>query len=195
MKADTHRPYTPSHRRTSLLAPLIALTLLFTSAAKPKPGEPEFFVRTVPQKTEVMHGDSTLVSIVVYTTGELQTLTAKDKDELAIKGCRVRKVSNDAQRHVTRARYEGRIYNALVWARYVVSCDELGTFTVPARTFQATVRVYQRAANPYDSFFGRRRYTDHKLKAESPKEKLSFIPKPRKTTEQLLHAKGSGGVL
>lgn len=195
MKADSHHRSTPPRRRSPLLLPALVAILLLLSSAKPKPDAPEFFVRAVPQKAEVTHGDSTLLSIVIYTTGDLQTLTATDKGELTIKGCRVRKVSNDAQRRVTRARYEGRIYNALVWARYVVSCDELGTFTVPARAFQATVRTYQRSANPYDSFFGRRRYTDHKLKATSPKEKLSFIPKPQKTTEQLLHAKGSGGVL
>lgn len=158
------------------------------SATRAKPTEPEFFVRIVPQKAEVVKGDSTVVSIIVYSSGDLQSVTCKSEKELKIKGCRVRKVSNDNQRRVVQTRLDGKVYYALVWARYMVASDEIGEYNIPEMSFEGVVRVYRRTGDDFYGFFGRTTYKDHKMKATSLKTKLQFVQKQQKTTDELLHS-------
>lgn len=176
----------------SLLFLLCSLLVFSAFAEDVKKDEPAFFVRIIPQQEEVVHGDSTLVSVVVYSSADLQSVTCTTEKELKIKGCSVRKVSNDNARRVVQSRYDGRVYYTLVWAQYVVGSEHIGEYSVPEQAFNGVVRVYQRSNDPYFGFFGSRSYKDYKVKAESPRTKLKFIEKPQRTTEQLLRSNGIG---
>lgn len=186
--------------KSYILRSLLSLLLLFfvaspaTSVTPSKPTGPEFFVRVVPQKKEVVKGDSTIVSIIVYSSADLQSVTCKSEKELKIKGCRVRKVSNDNGRRVVQTRLDGKVYYALVWARYMVASDEIGEYNIPELSFEGVVRVYSRTGDDFFGFFGRTTYKDHKMKATSLKTKLPFVQKQQKTTDELLHSH-QGGVL
>lgn len=175
-----------------LLLLICAFMAVSVFAEKAKKEEPAFFVRIVPQQSEVIHGDSTIVSVVVYSSADLQSVTCTTKGELKIKGCSVRKISNDNARRVVQSRYEGRVYYTLVWSQYVVGSDEIGEYNVPVQEFTGEVRVYQRSNDPFYGFFGSYNYKDYKVKAASPKTKLTFIEKPQKTTEQLMNSTGIG---
>ncbi|MBR1732724.1 MAG: BatD family protein, partial [Alloprevotella sp.] len=130
---------------------------------------------------------------ILYSEGEIRAASCKQK-ALKVEGARVRRLNINRESSRGRGRWENRTYNTLVWAQYVVAADEAGTLAVPAIDFRATVRLYERTADPFAEFFGYRRdYKDFEVSASSEKTKISVTEKPKKTTQEIMRARG--GVL
>ncbi|MBR1711938.1 MAG: BatD family protein [Alloprevotella sp.] len=172
------------------LYPLLLFLITIGSAAQQTTDTPAFFVRTIVQKPEFIKGDSTLVSFVLYSEGEIRTASCKQK-ALKVKGARARRLNINRETTRGRGRWENRLYNTLVWAQYIVAADAVGTLTLPAIDFRATVRLYERSADPFAEFFGYRRgYKDFEVSASSAKTKISVTEKPKKTTQEIMRARG-----
>ena len=170
-----------------LLTSLLLLCCLTTARAQ---RQPTFFARVVAEKPNVIVGDSTLVSILLYSDAEFQSVSCKTKT-LRLRGADVHRRSVDRMRGTGRTVYGGRVWNTMLWAQYMVSTDKLGDIKIPEMKFTATLRLYDRPVDPFDDFFGRRRtYRDVEVKAVSEEAKITFVEKPRKTTRELLQGHG-----
>ncbi len=163
-----------------LLFPLVA------AQAKDEP-EVDFFVRVIAQPEEVIKGDSTLVSYVLYATAPFSTAELLD-DDIKVKNARsVRRLIRHRGGGMSKVREEGRVYYTIVGAQYVVATKDVGTLTIPACKFKALFRFRESSGNPLEEFFGRGgRIIEVERKAENEKLKIKVKEKPRRTTLEMM---------
>ena len=149
----------------------------------------EFFVRAVPDRAEVIYGDSCLVSYVLYASAPF--VKVECKDEVKVKNARVRRL--DIRREATSGYVveNGRRYHTLVWAQYVVAPERMGELILPACKFKAVLGVPEPVRDPFEAFLGRRRVREVEKSAANDKIHIKVKEKPRHTSKELLRRKGT----
>lgn len=177
-----------------LLSILIALTAFFPHlGATPSPrtetqmaekAEVTFFVRAIPDRREIIIGDSLLVSYVLYSSAPFSRV--ESNDPVKVKDARVRPLRIDRDATAGRTMENGRTYYTLVWAQYVVTPEQEGEITLPACDFSATLLLYPAPRDPFEAFFGTTgKPREVKAKAKNDKLRLIVKPKPKRTNEEL----------
>ncbi len=165
---------------------LLLLLSFFSAMAKDEP-EVDFFVRVVAQPSEVIKGDSTLVSYVLYATAPFSKAELQNK-EIKVKNARVRRLSRHRGGGMSQVREKGRVYYTVVGAQYVVSSEDVGTLTMPSCKFKAAFRFRESSRDPFEEFFGYGgRVFEVESEAKSEPLKIKVKEKPRRTTLEMMN--------
>lgn len=168
---------------------LLPFLLLPIQAQNPTT-KPDCFIRTIIQKPELVQGDSTLISFIFYTNGELLG-TTYSSEPLQIKGATVRKLNLPRQNRNGRTIWNNRLYNTYLWAQYVVTTDVVKKLTIPSIDILAAIRIYDGNADPFAGFFSNNwKSTDYNVKVKSGKAQIKVQEKPKKTTLEIIHKQG-----
>lgn len=149
----------------------------------------EFFVRAVPDRSEVILGDSCVVSYVLYASAPLSEV--ESKDEVKVRNARLRRLNIRREATAGYVVENGRRYHTLVWAQYVVVPARTGEIVFPACKFKAVLSVPEPARDPFEAFFSRRRVREIKMEASNGKSHIKVKEKPRRTTKEMLRGNGS----
>ncbi len=165
---------------------LLLLLPFLSVLAKDEP-EVDFFVRVVAQPSEVVKGDSTLVSYVLYANAPFSKAEIQSK-EIKVKNARVRKLSRRRGGATSQVREKGRVYYTVVGAQYVVAPEDVGTLTVPSCKFKAAFRFRESTGDPFEEFFGYGgRVFEVEREAKSEPLKIKVKEKPRRTTLEMMN--------
>lgn len=180
-----------------LLFPLLLLVgVLDVSVARALPADDkdkasDFFVRAVPDRSEVIAGDSLLVSYVVYAAAPIASL--ESNDEPKVRNGRLRRLPVRREATSSRVMENGRVYYTLVWSQYVVAPKGVGEVTLSPCEFKGTLHVYPAPRDPFEAFFGTNEPPRKvKVKAHSEKLQISVKPKPKRSNSDL--SRGGGFV-
>lgn len=149
-----------------------------------------FFIRILPDRETLYAGDSMLVSIVLYA--EQPIAEAACSSEIKVKGnCSLRALHINRNATASRTRENGKIYYTLVWGQYVVAPREIGTFTIPALKFKATLQEVVRMPSFFDQMMGARpEYKETKVSATSDAYKFQAKERPLRSTEEIIRKGG-----
>lgn len=174
---------------------LLLLTILTLSSTAKAKDDITFFAQYECSKENVTVGDSTVVSLVLYSSHPFQDVNCTTKTS-KIKGGHSRRVPSRGQRQQQQVRHEDGIYYALVWERYIVGSDEVETIAFPEVSFKGTFIVYdsEYEYEPLDpfGFFSRPTRKSHQAEAscKSKKFKLPVVPRPKRSTQEVLSSGG-----
>jgi len=149
-----------------------------------------FFAEVVTnnKSNEIIVGDSAVFSVWLYSVypfGEIKCTNA----DFRIHNCHVRKVLNHQRRNQSRRYIGNRIYYCTLWAQYIIGSNKKGTFTIPSLDFSATLYIQQeQEIDPFDpfGFFSQPKYKKVSKECSSESVKISVVPEPMKTTEELM---------
>ena len=168
---------------------LFAFMATATLSAKEKI-EIDFFARVLPDRTEIIRGDSCLISYVLYASVPFSKI--ESKSEVNIRGAKLRR--RNIQREATAGRTieQGKMYYTLVWAQYVVIPEESNKIVLPACKFSATFFVSKKSQDPFDEFFSNREKPEE-IKSEATNAKLiiNIREKPQRTQRELMNSGGT----
>ena len=172
-----------SHLLCSLLLLLSPHLVSVTETFKPT-----FFARIVVEKPTLVKGDSTLVSIILYSDGAF-TEARCSNGELKLKNCSVRRIGNPRHRRTGQAILGNHRYNTLVWAQYVVASGKTGRIKIPPQKFKATLRYLQSDPSlPIDPWGRNAVYKDFTVKCSTKASVILYTEKPKKDTETLIRS-------
>lgn len=170
---------------------LSALLMTCTPLAARTTGD--LLARTmVANEGRVVMGDSTLVSVYLYSDRPIHSYRLDDR-RLKVKGGRLRCIYRGDSRRQSLTRLNGKPYYALVCAQYVFTPSKKGRTTLPAWAVKAelieeTVTTQRRIDpffGPFDSWFTP---TERKLVKGKTRTKAVTVEvneAPRKTIRQL----------
>ncbi len=180
-------------RKTILLAAAALLCTLTTLAAA-RDGE-RLFARVVAEPSEIYAGDSTLVSVVLYSTAPVASAECSTKFRVNGKGkSDVRQLAVNRDATASRVREGGRVYHTLVWAQYVVALHDVAKYTVPQQKFKATLRRAVRVPDMFDRMMGvQPEYRETRVEGVSEELTLEAKEKPLRSTQEMMRS--GGGVL
>lgn len=148
--------------------------------------EVEFFVRVTAKPQDVIIGDSTVISYVLYATAPFSDAELKDK--VKVKNASVRQLPLGRQSGSARVVEDGKVYYTIIGARFMVTPDELGTITLPSCDFEATFRFRKSSGNPFEQFFGYSGPTyEVKRQAKNETQKVTVKEKPKRKTSEMLN--------
>ena len=167
-----------------LLAALSSLASLF-SAVSPQDFQPTFFAQIETNNATPIRGDSTVISIVLYSDGEF--VDAECKTTKVLKHPEFRCISGAAHRMAGQAIVKGKRDNRVVWSQYVVKSEKVKDIKIKPLKFTAQIRYYEYTPSPFSGMWGqRRRYKDFTAKCSTPTFEIKFTEKPKKSTRELL---------
>ena len=148
--------------------------------------EPTFFARIIVEKPTIVKGDSTLVSVVLYSDGNFVDARCKSGN-IKLKKCQTRYLSNNKRHRTGQAIWHNKRYNTLLWAQYVVKSEKTGKIKFPAQKFTATIRYYQRSVNPFAELWGQRSaFKDFIVKCKTEDAFISITEKPKRNTKTII---------
>ena len=146
------------------------------------------FVQTMSATLLDGESDSAVFSVWLYSVypfGEIKCTNA----DFRIHNCHIRKVLNHQRRNQSRRYIGNRIYYCTLWAQYIIGSNKKGTFTIPSLDFSATLYIQQeQEIDPFDpfGFFSQPKYKKVSKECSSESVKISVVPEPMKTTEELM---------
>lgn len=152
----------------------------------------DIFAKVVaPDSGRLYRGDSTVVSVYVYSRYPISSIDIDDK-RLRVAGCEVRKLYARKRQSVTRI--NGQTYYTVLGALYSVASDKKGKTHFPQLSLTANLLVEQedegeRRADPFfgpfDDFFRQPSYKKVKRSIRTPLYKMEVTDAPRKTMREL----------
>ncbi|MGN0086154.1 MAG: hypothetical protein ACI353_01390 [Alloprevotella sp.] len=172
------------------LLSLMTLLLIAVAPAGARGGEKvRMFAETVCEKAEILEGDSTLVSIIVYADVPFTALECTDKAVKA-SGAAIRaQAVRQMQQQVVR---DGRRYYAIVANRLIVRPLKPGELTIPALHFQGSFEIADEPYDPRLYLWGKRpKSHTERQKCRSTKKKLRCVKKPLRTTQEIQRSGGN----
>ncbi len=144
----------------------------------------DFFVRVVARPSEVIVGDSTLVSYVLYATAPFSDISEKS-DKFKVRGANVRRIRYRSG--TSRVVENGKVYYSMVGAQYVVAPDAVGKISIPSCAFEAVFRFRRSSGHPLEEFFGYGgKVIEVKQTAKSDALEITVKEKPRRTTREMM---------
>lgn len=166
-----------------LLLPFLLLCLCLQVRA-----QHEFFARMVPDREHIYAGDSMLLSVVLYATAPIDRV--ESKTEFSVKGkCRFRPLRINRNATAGRTREGNKVYYTMVWAQYVVAPSEVGTYTVPAQKFKATLQEVTHMPDLFEQMMGARpEYREIPISGTSGAFDIVVKEKPLRTTQEMLRS-------
>lgn len=157
--------------------------------------ETDFFVRIMPDRSELLHGDSILISVVLYA--KYPIAKAECTTDFTVKGkgkakATARKLNINRNATSSRTREKGRTFYTLVWAQYVVCPDRPGEFTIPKQKFKATLQEVVRMPDLFGQMMGvQPEYKEHEVSATSEEFTFQAKEKPRRSTQDIYNSSGN----
>lgn len=175
------------------VTPIFKIIIIFTLLLLPQISATAqeklaFFARTIVEKSPLIKGDSALVSIVLYSDGDLQKVICRTK-ELRLKHAFSHRLKVDREETLGLRNYQGRTYQSLIWSQYVISAKDFTTIEIPAIRFEGVIRIYRQHLP--GSLWKSEEYRDLHYKTSTEKLNIKVIDKPQKTTQELLQS-GTG---
>lgn len=166
------------------------LFVLLTSLSLQAQQKAEFFARILPDREQIYAGDSMLVSVVLYSTYPIAK--AECSTDFNVKGkCSLRKLNIDRNATAGRTREGQNVYYTLVWNQYVIAPEKVGTYTIPAQKFKATLQQIVRMPDMFDQMMGARpEYRNIKVQGEAPTFKFEATEKPLRSTQEMMRNRG-----
>ena len=170
----------------------VLLLLLACPSVIQAKSDGDIFAKVVaPDSGRLYKGDSTVVSIYVYSRSPISSIDIEDK-RLHIAGCEVRKLYARKRQSVTRI--NGQTYYTVLGALYSVASDKKGKIHFPQLSLTANLLVEQedereRRADPlfgpFDDFFRQPSYKKVRRSIRTPLYKMEVVDAPRKTMREL----------
>lgn len=166
---------------------LLFMLCLLPAAAKDKDEvSVECFAEVQAQSADIVIGDSTLLTVVLYSSAPVNTV--ETKKEPSVKRAHLRALRFNPNATVRRVVRDGRRYYSMVVAQYVLATERLGKLKVSACEYEATFLFRKSTGNPFEEFFGYGGETisvKKKVKAEAIE--LTVKEKPKRTMEEMKH--------
>lgn len=173
---------------------LLLYIVPFATTAKTKE-HINFFAQYECSKSNIIAGDSIMVSVVLYCDHPFQDVNCTTKS-FRVKGGHYRKVARRSQRQQQQVRLEDGVFYSVVWDRFIVGSDVVGVIQLPQLQFKGQFIVYDSdyEYEPLDpfGFFSRPTRKSHHVDAscKSPKFKLPVIARPKRSTREVLSSGG-----
>ena len=142
-------------------------------------GSDDLFMLATVDKTTVYEQEALLLTFKVYcsTSLELSSLSNKMPD---LKNFHVQEVELPRRKEFQLERYNGRNYQTLVWAQYVLFPQQSGELEIPATTFEGVISqpVRTNTNDIFDFFYNSGRYIDIKKDLVTRRIALNVKPLP-----------------
>lgn len=146
-------------------------------------GADELFMLATVDRTTVYEQEALLLTFKIYKlpSVDLQSMTNKMPD---LKNFHVQEVELPNQKEFTLEHYNGRNYQTMVWAQYVLFPQHSGELEIPASSFEGVVaqRVENRTNDVFDMFFNPSRYIEVKKDLTTRNIKINVKPLPQGKT-------------
>lgn len=169
---------------------LILLSCVFSLSAKG--GEPGFFARIIPDRQQVIAGDSMLVSVVLYAQYPIAEAECTNTLKITSKGkatCKSRRLPINRDATASRTRENGRIYYTLVMDQYVVAPSAATSFSIQPLKFKAKLQEVVSMPDFFDQMMGARpEYRTHQVSATSDTFTFEASPKPTRSTQEMIRS-------
>lgn len=170
----------------------ILLLLCSVMSLSAKGGEPEFFARIIPDRKQVIAGDSMLVSVVLYAQYPIAEAECTNALKIVSKGkatCRSRRLSINRDATASRTRENGRIYYTLVMDQYVVAPSAAASYSIQPLKFKAKLQEVVSMPDLFDQMMGARpEYRTHQASTTSSPFTFEACPKPTRSTEEMIQS-------
>lgn len=161
------------------------LLCLLPAVAKDKV-EVDCFAEVQVQSPEVIIGDSTVVTVVLYSSAPVNT--TETKKELSVKNAHLRALRFNPNATVRRVIKDGRRYYSMVAAQYVLATERLGKLKLSACEYEATFLFRRSTGNPFEVFFGYGGETiSVKKTVKAEPVEITVKEKPKRTMEEMKH--------
>ena len=169
---------------------LILLCCVLSMSAKS--GEPGFFARIIPDRQQVIAGDSMLVSVVLYAQYPIAEAECTNTLKITSKGkatCKSRRLPINRDATASRTRENGRIYYTLVMDQYVVAPSEATSFSIQPLKFKAKLQEVVSMPDFFDQMMGARpEYRTHQVSTTSDTFTFEASPKPTRSTQEMIRS-------
>ena len=143
-------------------------------------GADDLFMLATVDRTTVYEQEALLLTFKIYKlpSVDLQSMTNKMPD---LKNFHVQEVELPNQKEFNLEHYNGRNYQTMVWAQYVLFPQHSGELEVPSCTFEGVVaqRVENRSNDVFDMFFNPSRYIEVKKNLTTRNIKINVKPLPQ----------------
>ena len=157
----------PEAKRKDRTAPVIATAISFSSE--------DVFIRVVTDKQSAYVNQSVQVAVQLYTT---QQLVSVDKSTVSGCGKEDAEVVMLEQPSVMQEHYKGKTYNVLTLSSYMLYPTKAGELTIPAGTYELTLRTKAKKNNSRDDFFDSENVHDEVVKVKQPSVTIAVKPLP-----------------
>ena len=137
----------------------------------------DLFMTATASRTNVYEQEAILITYKVYT---LVQITQLDGKLPTLDGFQIQEIPLPRNKTFELERYNGRNYNSVIWAQYVVFPQKAGKLTIPAITYTATELRANRALDPFDAFFNGVSHTEVKRKVSTPAISINVSALPEK---------------
>ncbi len=173
-------------KRLLLLLQLFIFTATMLAEEKIKV---ELIAEMVTQTENIVVGDSTIVTLMLYSSAPVSKFTIKP-EALHVKHAKVRPIKLRYYNNSSRVRKDGKIFYAMAAAQYVISPENRSTLTIPTLNVEATFYFRKTSNTPFADFFGYGGETiEVTQKAKSTSINIPIVDKPKRTTQEM---QGSG---
>ena len=146
-------------------------------------GADDLFMLATVDKTTVYEQEAVLLTYKIYKlpSVDLQTMSNKMPD---LKNCHVQEVELPQNKEFNLEHYNGRNYQTMVWAQYVLFPQHSGELEIPSTPFEGTIaqRVENNSGDIFDMFFNSTRYVEVKKDLTSRSIKINVKPLPQGKT-------------
>lgn len=171
------------NRTLSLL--LLFLLCLLPATATDKV-DVECFAELQAQNTEVVVGDSTLVTVVLYSSAPVNAV--ETKKEVSVKKAHLRSLRFNPNATTRIVVKDGRRYYSMVVAQYVLATEQLGKIRLTGGEYEATFLFRKSTGNPFEEFFGYGGETiSVKKQVKTAPIDVTVKEKPKRTMEEMKH--------
>ena len=168
------------------------LLLSATLSVAAKGSDAAFFARIIPDRQQVIAGDSMLLSVVLYAEYPIAQAECTNAFTITNKGknaCRSRRLSINRDATASRVRENGRIFYTLVLDQYVVAPSVAATYSVQPLKIKAKLQEVVRMPDLFDQMMGARpEYKAHDVNGTSEVFTFEAKPKPQRSTEEILRS-------
>ncbi len=140
----------------------------------------DLFFKVSASKQKVREQEPILLTYKVYTLVGLTQLSGKLAD---LKNFYTREVPLPPEKHFVQERFNGRVYNTVVWQQYVMFPQATGKLEIPSVTYDGIVMQQNRSVDPFEAFFnGGSGYVEVKKKITAPALTIEVEPLPQRPT-------------
>lgn len=146
-------------------------------------GADDLFMLATVDKTTVYEQEALLLTYKIYKlpSVDLQSINNKMPD---LKNFHVQEVELPQQKEFNLEHYNGRNYQTMVWAQYVLFPQHSGELEIPSTPFEGVIaqRVENNSGDIFDMFFNSSRYVEVKKDLTARSIKINVKPLPQGKT-------------
>lgn len=146
-------------------------------------GADDLFMLATVDKTTVYEQEALLLTYKLYKlpSVDLQSINNKMPD---LKNFHVQEVELPQQKEFNLEHYNGRNYQTMLWAQYVLFPQHSGELEIPSTPFEGVIaqRVENNSGDIFDMFFNSSRYVEVKKNLTARSIKINVKPLPQGKT-------------